>query len=141
MTQKILLVDDDPMLLASMLRCLGLQFDLETALSGPEALEKIHAGSCYAVIVTDMRMPKMDGLEFIRHAREMAPKTIYLMLTGNQDSETANRAIEEGLVAEFLNKPCDPDEIAEAFEDALALYEFESTDNLVHASHTRMARL
>ena len=128
MTHRILLVDDDPMLLASMRRCLGMQFNLETALSGAEALEKINAGTNYAVIVTDMRMPKMDGLEFIRHAREVAPATIYLMLTGNQDSVTASRARKEGFVAEFLVKPCDPDEIAEAFEDALALYEFESSE-------------
>ncbi len=130
MTQKILLVDDDPMLLASMRRCLGLQFDLETALSGDEALEKIEAGAEYAVILTDMRMPKMNGLQFIRRAREMASLAIYLMLTGNQDAETARLAIEEGWVAELLIKPCDPDEIAEAFSEALALYAFEVAEAL-----------
>lgn len=129
MTQKILLVDDDPMLLASMKRCLGFQFDLDTALSGSEALDKINKGMTYAVIVSDMQMPKMDGIEFIRHARKLAPQAIYLMLTGNQDSETARRAIEEGLVVEFLLKPCDPDEIAEAFETALGIYELETAEN------------
>ena len=130
MTRKILLVDDDPMLLASMRRCLGTLFDLETALSGSEAIEKIEKGTTYAVVVTDMRMPKMDGLEFIRQARALAPEAIYLMLTGNQDAETTTRALEEGLVAEFLCKPCDPNEIAEAFEMALAIYEVETTESL-----------
>lgn len=119
MATRVLFVDDDPMLLSSMERCLGLRFDIDTALSGPEALELIESGKEYAVVVSDMRMPGMDGIELIQRARALAPKAAYLMLTGNQDPKTSSRAQSEATVTRFLNKPCDPDDIAEAIEDGM----------------------
>lgn len=128
MNQRVLFVDDDQMLLSSMERCLGLQFELDTALSGTEALEKIDSAGNYAVIVSDMRMPLMNGIEFIQEARQRSPESVYLMLTGNQDIQTAARAVNEGQVKQFLNKPCDPSEIASAIDLALCQYDFKSTE-------------
>ncbi|MEN0109609.1 MAG: response regulator [Planctomycetota bacterium] len=128
MACRVLFVDDDQMLLSSMERCLGLKFDLETALSGPEALRKIEDGPPFHVIVTDMRMPVMDGIQFIQRARELSKHSVYLMLTGNQDVETAVRAVNDGQVTRFLNKPTDPADIAAAIEMGARQHELESNE-------------
>lgn len=128
MKTRILFVDDDPMLLSSMERCLGAKFDLTTALSGPEALQAIDEQPAFKVIITDMRMPVMDGVQFIERARQCAPHAKYLMLTGNQDIETAIRAVNEGRVTKFLNKPCDPSDITAAVETAAQVYDLEASE-------------
>lgn len=129
MNRRVLFVDDDPMLLTSMKRCLGMQFDLETAPSGPEGLRAIEeASEPFPVVITDMRMPVMDGIEFLRRAKEVSKDSIYMMLTGNQDVQTAIRAVNEGQVARFLNKPCDPSEISAAIDNCLKQYESDSAE-------------
>lgn len=120
MNRKVLLVDDDMMLISSMRRCLGAQFELVTANSGPEALDVIRKqDKPFGVIVTDMRMPKMNGVDFIREARPLTPETSFMMLTGNQDADTAIRAVNEGEVKRYFSKPCDLEEITEAIEQTL----------------------
>ena len=89
MTKQVLFVDDEQSLLNGIDRRLGLEFELELATSGPEALEKMQNDGPFAVVVTDMQMPEMNGVQFIQNARKFAPDTIYLMLTGNQDLGTA----------------------------------------------------
>ena len=128
MKPRVLFVDDDPMLLASMQRCLGMQFDMAIAESGPEALRIIDSGAVFSVIVTDMRMPVMNGVEFIERARAETPHSVFLMLTGNQDVQTAVQAVNEGGVARFLNKPCDPSDIAEAIEFGHRQFEYEASE-------------
>lgn len=128
MQPRILFVDDDQMLLSSMERCLGLEFDLVTAISGLEALKKIEEQPTFPVVVCDMRMPVMDGLQFIERARELSKRSVFLMLTGNQDVQTAVRAVNEGQVYRFLNKPCDPEEIAFAIRLGLQQYELEDRE-------------
>ena len=128
MTDKVLFVDDDQMLLSSMARCLGNQFNLDTALSGSDALAKIDGGAQYAVIISDMRMPVMGGIEFIQEARKRLPDASYLVLTGNQDVSTALRAVKEGQVMQVLNKPLDPDEIAATIDLGLRQYELGTVE-------------
>ncbi|MEM9185950.1 MAG: response regulator [Planctomycetota bacterium] len=119
MTNKVLVVDDEPALVDSIARALGLEFDITTALSGPQGLEAIEQSGPFAVVVTDMRMPGMDGVQYIRRAREAAPDSVYLMLTGNQDIATAMRAVNEGEVFRFLNKPSSTEELTRAINAAL----------------------
>src|SRR5690606_10702833 len=64
-----------------------------------------------AVVVTDMRMPHMNGVQFVAQARKQWPDTVYMMLTGNQDQATASAAVNEGHVFRFLNKPCQGDDL------------------------------
>ncbi|MGL4511461.1 MAG: response regulator [Lacipirellulaceae bacterium] len=128
MNRRVLFVDDDPMLLASMERCLGQKFELDTASGGPQALDKLRADGPIAVVVTDMRMPGMDGVQFVQAARQFTRETVYMMLTGNQDLETALRATNEGSVFRFLCKPCDPTALAAAIEQALRQYELEASE-------------
>src|SRR5687767_13631263 len=122
-TPKILFVDDDPNVLAGLQRTLRKQFTFDTALSGLEALEMIQACGPYAVIVADMRMPGMEGIELLERVRERAPDTVRLMLTGNADQQTAVDAVNRGQVFRFLNKPCGPETLVPALETSLHHYE------------------
>jgi len=105
----ILMVDDDANLLAAMRRTLGRKYRLLTAESGAEGLGLLDTEGPVPICFTDMQMPVMDGLEFIRRARARYPETVYVMLTGNADSRTEHDAIEKGGVFRFLNKPCSGD--------------------------------
>ncbi|TWT88156.1 Hydrogenase transcriptional regulatory protein hupR1 [Pseudobythopirellula maris] len=109
MPEKIMFVDDERSLLNGIERRLGMEYDITTAESGADALAAIAEVGPFPVIITDMRMPGMNGVEFVLAAREVAPDTVYVMLTGNQDQETVARAVNEGQVFRFLNKPCTSD--------------------------------
>lgn len=123
MTKKVLFVDDEQSLLNGIDRRLGLEFELELAISGPEALEKMQKDGPFAVVVTDMQMPEMNGVQFIQNARKFAPDTTYLMLTGNQDIATATQAVNDGKVFRFMNKPCETEDIKRAVEVGLRQYQ------------------
>lgn len=126
MTSKVLFVDDEQNLLNGIERRLADQFDLATANSGTAALELMASGGPFAVVVTDMRMPKMDGVQFIKEARARWPATVFMMLTGNQDQATAIQALNEGHVFRFLTKPCQSLELSKAVEAGLRQYQLET---------------
>lgn len=117
--EKILLVDDDPMLLAGIRRQFRNQFDIDCAESGADGLALMKSGAHYAAIVADMRMPGMDGIEFLSFVAKRFPDPTRLMLTGNNDQETAVRAVNDGHVYRFLNKPCSMEVLREALTEAV----------------------
>jgi response regulator RpfG family c-di-GMP phosphodiesterase len=123
MTEKILLVDDEVLLLNSLKRELILHYDIDTAESGAEALAKISSSGPYAVIVSDFRMPKMDGIKFLAQAMEVAPNTVRMMLTGNADLPTAVDAINNGQIFRFLSKPCSGKLLTQALDAGLRQYQ------------------
>ena len=108
MTEKILFVDDEPHVLESIRRQLRKRFDLETAATGEEALRILKNDGPFAVIVSDMRMPGMNGVELLSTVKDTFPDTVRMMLTGNADQETAIEAVNNGQIFRFLNKPCPP---------------------------------
>ena len=122
MTNKVLFVDDDMNILASFRRRLGRRFDLATVLGGAEALELLDQEGPVAVIVSDQRMPGMDGIQFLTAVRERAPDTVRMMLTGNSDLSTAIKAVNEGNLFRFFTKPYPPEELANAIEAGLKQY-------------------
>ena len=122
MTDKILFVDDEPNVLQAYKRALRKQFDMDMAPGGPEALEMIAANGPYAVIVSDMRMPVMDGVEFLATAKARTPESVRMMLTGNSDQQTAIDAVNKGDIFRFMNKPCPPENLARALDAGLAQY-------------------
>jgi len=119
MTERILLVDDDPSLLAAQRRRLRKRFHLDAALGGEEALSAIDANGPYAVVVSDLRMPGMDGIQFLAHVRERAPDTVRVMLTGNADLDAAILAVNEGNIFRFLTKPVQSESFVKALEASL----------------------
>lgn len=115
---KILCVDDEPNILESFRRQLRGKFDLEVASSAAKALEHLKSGQRFSVIVSDMRMPGMDGIELLKSVQKISPLTVRVMLTGNADQDTAARAVNEGHIFRFVNKPCSPDELEKILEAA-----------------------
>ncbi|MEM6688159.1 MAG: response regulator [Planctomycetota bacterium] len=122
MIHKLLFVDDEPLILRVIDRLFGGEYDLATADGGKAGLEKLINLGPYSVVFTDMRMPQMSGIEFLKQAREISPETTYIMLTGNQDQETATLAA-QCQVFRYLNKPCQPDQIRIAIDDAIRHFE------------------
>jgi len=106
MTEKILFVDDEPNILQSIQRQLRNRFVLQTADNGDEALRILKEEGPFAVIVSDMRMPGMNGVELLARVKDSYPETVRLMLTGNADQETAMEAVNNGQIFRFLTKPC-----------------------------------
>jgi response regulator RpfG family c-di-GMP phosphodiesterase len=106
MTEKILFVDDEINILESIARQLRKRFTLQIAGGGQEALQILKDEGPFAVIVSDMRMPGMDGVQLLSAVKDLYPDTVRLMLTGNADQGTAIEAVNKGQIFKFLNKPC-----------------------------------
>jgi response regulator RpfG family c-di-GMP phosphodiesterase len=121
-------VDDDVALLKSLERNLCFDYDLCIAESGPQALELMAERGPFSVVLTDMRMPIMDGVHFIEQARKVSPDTVYLMLTGNQDVDTAIKAVNHGQVFRFLTKPCETADIKMAVAAAQRQFELVNAE-------------
>jgi DNA-binding response OmpR family regulator len=108
MNAKILFVDDEPGVLQGYRRTLHKEFRVDTAESGEAALDRIKADGPYAVVVSDMQMPGMNGLQLLSRVREISPQSVRVVLTGHGDLETAMTAVNEDAIFRFLTKPCDP---------------------------------
>jgi response regulator RpfG family c-di-GMP phosphodiesterase len=122
MTDNILFVDDEENILAAFRRQLRKQFSLETAKSGQEGLEMLRTNGPFAVVVADLRMPGMDGIQFLTRVKEISPDTIRMMLTGHADLSTAIDAVNEGNIFRFLTKPCPVDVLVKATQNGLQQY-------------------
>ncbi|MCR9200365.1 MAG: response regulator [Planctomycetaceae bacterium] len=131
MSSRVLLVDDDPNILAGYRRHLRRKYELETAECPLQGLEMIQSQPEYAVILSDMQMPKMSGAELLQHARSIAPNSVRLMLTGNADQQTATSAINDGAVFRFLNKPCPPDDLIAAINAGIDQYQLITAERSV----------
>jgi response regulator RpfG family c-di-GMP phosphodiesterase len=121
MTKQILFVDDDPQILHSYKLALEKQYKIMTAESGELALDLL-AENSFAVIVSDMRMPGMDGAQFLSEARKIAPDTVRIMLTGYAEVETAIQAVNSGQIFRFLTKPCPIKDLVPTLEEAIRQY-------------------
>ncbi len=142
MSEKVLFVDDDPNVLAAYTRILRRQFTLETALGGEEGLEAIESQGPFAVVVADMRMPGMDGIQFLAHVKERAPDTVRIMLTGNADLQTAIDAVNEGNIFRFLVKPCPSETLSHALRAAIEQYHLVTAEReLLEKTLTGSVRL
>lgn len=119
MPELILLVDDDLQILDGYRRSLRGEFLMDTVLSGQEALNLIQSKGPYAVVISDMRMPGMDGVELLRRVKSVSPETVRIMLTGNADQDSAVEAINRGNIFRFLNKPCEKENMAKTITAAL----------------------
>ncbi|NNE10148.1 MAG: response regulator, partial [Gemmatimonadetes bacterium] len=124
----ILCVDDEPNVLQGLRRHLGMHFDVTTAESGEEALKIMQTDGPFPVIVSDMRMPGMNGAELFECVLEAAPDTIKIMLTGHADLDAAISVVNEGRVFRFLLKPCPQETLRGALEDAFEHYRLRNAE-------------
>ena len=122
MSNRVLFVDDDPKILAAFQRQLRKKVVIETVESGAEGLEVLRRDGPFSLVVTDYCMPSMNGIEFLGRAREIAPETVRIMLTGSADLGAAIQAVNQGNIFRFLTKPCSSDNLLEAVQAGIHEY-------------------
>jgi len=120
--EKILYVDDNRKVLESYKRQLRKKFDIEVAQSGEQGLDLFKEHGPFAVVVSDMRMPGMDGLEFLIEVKKINPDTVRMILTGYADLQTAMNAVNKANVFRFLVKPCPPKKFAQNLYEGIKQY-------------------
>ena len=123
MNDKILFVDDDVNLLASYQRQLRNQFTVDVSPDGKQGLEAVARQGPYAIIVSDFRMPGMDGVQFLARAGETSPDSVRMLLTGYADVQTAIEAVNEGNIFRFLSKPCPQEVLNKALTSGIRQYQ------------------
>jgi HD-like signal output (HDOD) protein len=138
MRRNLLLVDDEPMVLNGLrrgLHSMKSDWEMEFANSGEEALQAI-SRQTFDVIVTDMRMPGMDGAQLLEEVRRRSPQTVRVVLSGQCDHDTVMRAV--GLTHQYVAKPCDAQQLKDTINHAVTLRgKFETADLIKVVSQLR----
>ena len=130
MSETILFVDDDIQLVSALQRSFHRTYHVELALSAADALEAL-AEAPYAVVVSDLQMPGMNGIELLTRVKTLSPDTVRILLTGQADLEAALEAVNEGNVFRFLRKPCPQDQLKKTLDAALAQFRLQMKERQV----------
>jgi response regulator RpfG family c-di-GMP phosphodiesterase len=128
---RVLCVDDEPQVLEGVALSLRRSYEVLAAASGPAGLDLLAREEGIAVIVSDMRMPGMDGATFLGKARATAPDATRLLLTGHADVDSAAAAINEGRIFRFLTKPCAPATLLAAMEAAVEQHRLVTAERVL----------
>ena len=111
---RILAVDDEPSVLNSLRRIFVEEdCDFIDAGSGAEGLEVMHLGSIFDVIISDFRMPGMNGIDFLTMACELQPHTLRILLTGQAPGKDVDVSLRSGVVTRYIPKPWDNEQLLE----------------------------
>ena len=122
MNNKILCVDDEEAILRGFTLNLRNKFDLHLASDGKEGLELFQREGGFAVVLSDMRMPNMNGAEMLAKIKQLDNEVVTVLLTGHTDFESAMAAVNEGNVFRMLSKPCPPETLKKVLKDAIEQY-------------------
>jgi CheY-like chemotaxis protein len=131
MSERILFVDDEPNVLEGIRRTLRKQGEIYTAASGAEGLRVLSESAPFALVVSDMRMPIMNGAQFLAKVREHAPDTVRMILSGQADLQATIAAVNDGHIYRFLSKPCPPEQLLGAIEDGLKQYRLLTAEKVL----------
>ncbi len=141
---KVLVVDDEAPIGKAVCRILEME-KLESvyANSGESALESIKtADQPFSLIISDQRMPGMQGTQFLEHAKKLNPETIRFLLTGYSETKIIINAVNKGSVQGYLSKPLDNDEIIQAIRSGIEQYErFLESKNLISLAKKQNSKL
>lgn len=129
--RRILCVDDEAAVLSGLQRNLGLHFDVHTATSARQALELLESAPPFTTVVSDMRMPEMDGVTFLRAVSDRWPDTSRILLTGQADLASAINAVNEGRVFRFLTKPCPSELLERAVSDGVRQHDLLEAERVL----------
>jgi len=120
---SLLFVDDEENILSSIKRLfLDAEYTIHTATSAREGLRILDEGVPVHVVVSDYRMPEMNGVEFLRQVARKRPDTVRMVLSGYADTPAVIGAINEGGIFKFISKPWNDDELRQAIANAATLY-------------------
>jgi response regulator RpfG family c-di-GMP phosphodiesterase len=128
---RILLVDDEVQVLEGLQRHLRKDYDVTVSTEPKEALKLVAAGGAFAVVVSDLRMPGMDGVSLLYCIRQASPDTVRVLLTGNADMEGAIAAVNEGNIFRFLIKPCPTGMLLRALEASVEQYRLITAERVL----------
>ncbi|NOR70058.1 MAG: response regulator [Methylomarinum sp.] len=142
---RILLVDDEPNVLSSLRRVFRREnYQIEVAMNGEEALQ-ILAQNKFQLMISDFKMPRMDGAQLLKQVKSRYPKIIRIMLTGYADTDAVMGAINEGAVYKFILKPWNDDDLRVTVGLALEQYDLlQKNQQLQHENqhqHTQLKKL
>ena len=119
---KILIVDDEEAILETLTFTFMDDYEVLTTPDPQAALALLEANQPVAVVITDQRMPGMTGVELLKRVYERFPETVRIILTGFADSEATIRAINDGHIYGYVNKPWEPDELKSMVRRAVELH-------------------
>jgi response regulator RpfG family c-di-GMP phosphodiesterase len=120
---RILCVDDERNVLRALERIfLDDDYEILTASSGEEGLELLNAAPQVQVVISDYRMPGMNGVEFLKEVFKSRPETIRIVLSGYADTAAVVAAINEGKIYKFIPKPWNDDELRVTVAKALETF-------------------
>ncbi|MEJ0084324.1 MAG: HD domain-containing phosphohydrolase [Pseudomonadota bacterium] len=122
MSERVLFVDDEPNVLDGIRRQLRNRLDIETAVGAAAGLTMIESKGPFAVVVSDMRMPEMNGAHFLSKVNQISPNTVRMVLSGQADLDSTVAAVNEGHIFRFLMKPCDSDKLLEVVNAGIEQY-------------------
>ncbi|MEP7306142.1 MAG: response regulator [Acidobacteriota bacterium] len=128
---KILCVDDEPNILEGLALNLRRRYEVITAPGGTAGLAALQRDGAIEVVISDMRMPGMDGAAFLNKARQVAPNAVRMLLTGQTDLDSAIAAINQGQIFRFLTKPCLPIALILAVEAALEQHRLVTAERVL----------
>ena len=130
---KVLFVDDEPDILATYRRGFRGDFNLEVAENAREGLEKLERQGPFSVVVSDLKMPGLSGIEFLKEVKTRYPDTVRIMLTGYADLDTAIETINKGDIFRFLTKPIAIDILREVVIAGLVQHSLNQGSKELHA--------
>ncbi len=122
MNRKILCVDDETHILEACKRQFRKSFEITTAIGGEEGLKTADEKGPFSVVISDLMMPGMDGIQFLSKMMELYPDSVRIILTGQADLDKAIEAVNEGNIFRFLTKPCSTERLAKVLDAGVEQY-------------------
>jgi CheY-like chemotaxis protein len=131
MNTKILCVDDEESILKGFQLNLRNKFELHLASDGQEGLELFQKEGDFAVVLSDMRMPRMNGAEMLSRIKQIDDEVVTVLLTGHTDFESAMSAVNDGNVFRMLSKPCPPELLRKVLQDATVQHDLITSKRIL----------
>ncbi|XOZ32885.1 ATPase, T2SS/T4P/T4SS family [Halomonadaceae bacterium KBTZ08] len=137
---RLLFVDDEPNVLSSLRRTFHRErYEIHCAASAEEALALVRSQH-FHLMITDFKMPGMNGADLLRQVRELSPDTMRIMLTGYADTQAVMTAINEGAVYRFILKPWNDDDLRVTVALALEQYELREKNRKLEETTSRQQK-
>lgn len=128
---RVLCVDDESRIVEGLVLHLRKDYQVHTALGGTEALQLLKKMGGAAVVISDMRMPVMDGATLLQHVMSFYPQTTRILLTGEPGRDAAMDAVNKAQIFRFLSKPCPPEQLKAAVEAGVMQYRMVNAERLI----------
>jgi response regulator RpfG family c-di-GMP phosphodiesterase len=128
---QVLCVDDEAKVVEGIALLLRKEFDVHIAATPEEALRKVRELPKLAVVISDMRMPRMDGATLLHEIKQLKPDATRILLTGEAGRDAAAAAVNKGQIFRFLSKPCPIEELREAIEAGISHHRLMNAERAV----------